>query len=355
MTEHYENSPDALTPVEVAALLRIAKNTVYELVKRGELTAYRAGKKMRFDPRDVQNYINRGKTRTEYPDNTAIGGSEYQRPAPQSGGRPESAPSPLSASFAAQSQIQLQTTHPSTQVPAPSPREPFILCGQDVLLDILASHLEAKIPGLSTFRSFLGSYNGLHELYLGNVHLASSHLWDSATDTYTLPFLPHLLPGVPLTVVRLVSRNVGFYVNRGNPKRIKGWKDLARPDLQFVNREAGSGIRVLVDGKIKQQGIPAAAINGYGRVCTNHLVAATTVARGGGDFAVGSEMAARQVTGVEFIPLQEECYDLVFPTANESLSHFKELLNRVNSAEFRREIEGLGGYGTGETGSIFRV
>ncbi len=324
MAEQNDMKSDALTPLEVAQTLRIAKNTVYELVKRGELHAYRVGKKLRFDSRDVQTYINRGRNQAD----------QGERSIPER---------------------HAATETPSVGALLPQNARPFILCGQDILLDILASHLEATIPGLSTYRSFLGSYNGLHELYLGNVHLASSHLWDAATDTYTLPFLPHLLPGVPLTAVRLVTRQVGFYVRKGNPKGIREWEDLARTDVQFVNREAGSGIRVLVDGKLRVLGLSGAAVSGYGRICTNHLVAATTVARGGGDCAVGSEMASRQVAGVDFVPLQDECYDLVFPTANEGLDHFAELVNRVCSAEFRHELEGLGGYGTAETGAIFRV
>jgi len=303
------SAEDTLTPVEVAHLLRIAKNTVYELVKRGELPAYRAGKMMRFDLKDVEAYKKRGKSAFS--------------------------PDPFES-------------------PAPSPAV-FIMCGQDVLLDILAHHLEARLPGLRTQRSYLGSYNGLHELYMGNVHLASSHLWDAASDSYTLPFLPHLLPGMPLTVVRLVRRMVGFYVAHGNPKGLAGWADLGRTDLQFVNREAGSGIRVLVDGRLRNAGHNRLSVPGYSRICTTHLVAATTVARGGGDYAVGSEMAARQVAGVTFIPLQEECYDLVFPSDSERLPHFRELIGRICSAEFRLELEGLGGYGTGETGKIMRI
>jgi len=320
---------DALTPVEVARILRIAKNTVYELAKRGELPAYRAGKKMRFDVKDVEAYKNKGR---------AAFGSE-----PSPGARAGAAPVGTKADHVPELSVSKID---------PAPRDSFIMCGQDILLDILANYLETNIRGLRAHRSYLGSYSGLHELYMGNAHLASSHLWDSATDSYTLPFLPHLLPGMDLTVVRLVRRRVGFYVPKRNPKALKGWADLGRPDLQFVNREIGSGIRVLVDGKLRVGGIPSADVPGYTRVCTTHLVAATTVARGGGDYAIGSEIAARQVSGIDFVPLQEECYDLVFPAANAREPHFAALLDRVRSPEFRLEIESLGGYDTSETGKI---
>lgn len=314
---------DALTPIEVAHLLRIAKNTVYELVKRGELQAYRAGKMMRFDIKDVEAYKSRGKS-------AFVG---------------ESSPVKDRSKYTGAQEIQDLKIDPVS-------RDSFIMCGQDILLDILANYLETRISGLRTHRSYLGSYTGLHELYMGNAHLASSHLWDAATDTYTLPFLPHLLPGMDLTVIRLVRRMVGFYVPKRNPKALKGWADLGRPDLQLVNREIGSGIRVLVDGKLRVLDIKSADVPGYSRICTTHLVAATTVARGGGDYAIGSEIASRQVSGIDFIPLQEECYDLVFPTASSGEGQYNVLIDRIRSSEFKLEIESLGGYGTSETGVI---
>jgi len=316
------SSKDTLTPIDVAHLLRIAKNTVYELVKRGDLPAYRTGKMMRFDIKDVEAYKQRNRTSGPFPSAPST-----ESPLP---------PDPLPVS-------NLSDSHSSD----------FFLCGQDLLLDILGHYLESRIPGCRLRRSYQGSYNGLHELYLGNVQVASSHLWDAATDSYTLPFLPYVLPGIPLTVVRLVRRVVGFYVRNGNPANLSSWADLGRSDLSFVNRELGSGIRVLVDGKLRLAGIDTASVPGYSRICTTHLVTATTVARGGGDYAVGSEQTARQVSGISFVPLQEECYDLVFRTADRDKPIIKTLVDRICTSEFLQEIEALGGYNTSETGKTF--
>jgi len=326
VTDESDTAKDTLTPIEVAHILRIAKNTVYELVKRGELPAYRAGKMMRFNAKDVEAY-------------------QKGVRAPQAGGN--SAQGEISSFRNAQGAES--TLLPSSNA---SIGDGFFLCGQDILLDILGHFLETRIDGLRLRRSYLGSYNGLHELYLGNVQVASSHLWDAATDGYNLPFLPHILPGIPLTVVRLARRTVGYYVRNGNPHRLSSWADLGRPDIAFVNREAGSGIRVLVDGKLRAGGILSSAVPGYGRICTTHLVAATTVARGGGDYAIGSEMTARQVSGISFIPLQEECYDLVFRTSIAESPAVACLVERIGSSDFLQEIEALGGYGTSETGKI---
>jgi putative molybdopterin biosynthesis protein len=325
-------SRNTLTPIEVAHILRIAKNTVYELVKRGELPAYRAGKMMRFNAKDVEAY-------------------QKGVRAPQSGGNQALAETSSYGQASGAETAFVQSAIPQS---SSAPGDGFFLCGQDILLDILGHFLETRIEGLRLRRSYLGSYNGLHELYLGNVQVASSHLWDAATDSYTLPFLPHLLPGIPLTVIRLAKRTVGFYVRNGNPHRLSSWADLGRPDITFVNREAGSGIRVLVDGKLRANGLLSASVPGYGRICTTHLVAATTVARGGGDYAIGSEMTARQVSGISFIPLQEECYDLVFRTSIADSPVVSCLVERIGSPDFLQEIEALGGYVTSETGKVMR-
>lgn len=295
-----------LTPQEVADTLRIAKNTVYELVKRGELKAYKVGNKFRFNARDVEAY--------------------------KAGGAPRSSEPPV--------------PQPSTAGAG------FILCGQDILLDVLAQRLEAHPQGGRVFRSYLGSYNGLHALYQGAVHAATAHLWDGRTDQYNLPFLPYVLPGTPVVVVHLALRTVGFYVPTGNPKGLKSWADLGRADLTLVNREKGSGMRVLLDERLRLLGISSHQVAGYGRACTTHLAAAATVARGGGDFALGSEKTSRQVNGIDFIPLQQERYELVFPKENLVQPIFQALLEVVQSPGFRQELDGLGGYGTAETGRV---
>ncbi len=300
-----------LTPQEVADTLRVAKNTVYELVKRGELAAYRVGNKFRFNASDVTAYKNAGGARPAGPRST---------PAP---------PREVAAGF--------------------------ILAGQDVLLDLLAQALGAHPAGGPVFRSYLGSYNGLHALYQGSVHAATAHLWDGRTNRYNLPFLPYVVPGVPLVVVHLALRTVGYYVAKGNPRGVNVWEDLGRPDLSLVNRERGSGMRVLLDERLRLQGLATRQVPGYAKVCTTHLAAAATVANGGGDYALGSEKAARQVEGIDFVPLAQERYELVFPEEEREQPVFRALVEIVQSRSFRQDLEGLGGYGTQETGRFMAL
>ncbi len=300
-----------LTAAEVARILRIAKNTVYRLVERGELRAYRVGTKFRFNRADVDVY------RADDPR------SRRDR-APEAG----------------------------ADRPAPPGEGTFMLCGQDILLDILGRRLEERVEGLRVYRSSLGSYNGLYALYRGTAHAATVHLWDGDSDTYNLPYLRYLLPGMPVTVVRLARRAVGYYVAAGNPQGLASWDDLRRTGLSLANRERGSGIRVLLDERLRLLGRSGRAVPGYDREYPTHLAAASAVARGQADFALGNEKAARQASGIDFVPLQEERYDLVLRAEDIARPAYAELLAITASAPFKEELAGLGGYGLDETGRV---
>lgn len=115
-------------------------------------------------------------------------------------------------------------------------------------------------------------------LYHGKVDLATAHLWDEKSGTYNLPYIEKLLPGIEVTVVRLFGRTTGLYVPAGNPKGVEGISALTRSDLVMVNRERGSGVRVLVDEKRKAMGLSPRQIRGYDDERTSHI----TVAAGRG-------------------------------------------------------------------------
>jgi putative molybdopterin biosynthesis protein len=313
-----------LTTQEVADMLKIAKNTVYELIKRGELNSYKVGKKVRIDLKDVLEYKERTKTA---PFASKSGTSQVSTPAQAYPG------------FAAGSN-------------APNP---VILCGQDIILDLITRYLETDTPRFPVLRSFEGSYNGLYSLYHGAVHLTTVHLWDPESDQYNIPYVKRLLPGVPSLLVHLVKRYQGFYVAKGNPKNIQGWEDLKRNDITIINREKGSGTRILLDGHLKRLGVSASTIPGYQRESTSHLAIASTIARGGADLGLGNEKSALQVSGIDFIPLQEEQLDIVFRKEALERPEFKAIVDVINSKEFKQELSGLGGYVLDRIGEIEEI
>lgn len=300
---------NSYTPEEIANILKISKYTVYEMIKRGDLAAYRIGRKVRVQAPDLDSYIKKSK------------------------GIVSSAAPKL----------------PS--VPAAG-QESLILCGQDVVLDILTRHLEKEFPQIKFLRNYVGSMDGLLALYRGLANVATAHLWDSDTGKYNSPYIRRLLPGHGALLINLVHRNAGFFVARGNPKAILSWKDLTRPDVRIVNRECGSGARVLLDEQLKSLSLSIDDIQGYSHVEMSHLAVASTVARGDADVGIGIEKAAQQVQGIDFIPLQVERYDIVIRKTDAGKPLFQALIATLRSKAFLNEVQGIGGYDLSQTGQI---
>ncbi len=145
-----------LTPAEVATILKIKKNTVYEMIKRGELPAFRIGRKLRVR-KDVLLQLQQ--------EGLPAGESVHfapETPVP---------PAPLT----------------QTAATAPSGRTDLVICGQDIALDLLGRHLEREVHGLHVLRNQVGSFPGLMALYKGKVHLSACHLWDGDSDSYKIP------------------------------------------------------------------------------------------------------------------------------------------------------------------------
>ncbi len=310
----------SLTPLEVAEILKITKNTVYELVKRGEIPAYKVGRKLRIDKEDVQNYINSQK---------GIPSQITQQPLKENN----------------KNKISQNTTNTLDN-------ESIVICGQDMILDILGRHLEETFPTLKSFRSHMGSYNSLYNLYNDKVSISSCHLWDWETNEYNTSFVKKLLPATECIIVNLTYRMQGFYVQKGNPKNITSWQDLNRNDISYVNREKGCGVRILLDGKLRELNISHNSLKGYNVEQSSHLSVASAIARGDGDFGIGIEKVAKQIDNIDFIPLQKERYDLVIKKEDLNNKAYKYILEILNSQKFKDELEGIGGYDLKDTGKI---
>lgn len=314
----------SLTAQEVADILKITKNTVYELVKRGDLKGYKVGKKIRIDLKDVEDYKNKSKNKKSIKSNVEESNISN---------------SPSSYAFS----VNNIEVHSNNE---------FVICGQDVLLDILSRYLELNSQGIHVLRSYTGSFNALLGLYHGNVQVATSHLWDGDSGQYNIPYVRRMLPGIPSLIIHLACRTQGFYVQKGNPKGIKDWEDLKRPDITIVNREKGSGSRVLLDERLRLIKVPGYTIKGYNRECVSHLAVASTVARGEADLGLGNEKSSQQVEGVDFIPLQKERYELVMKKEDMNKPPFKAIIDIIRSEGFKKELLGIGGYDLSETGKL---
>ena len=138
-------------------------------------------------------------------------------------------------------------------------------------------------------------------------------------------------------------------MTRGNPKRIRGIEDFARPDISIANREPGSGSRALLDAHLKQLGVSPKKVRGYGLEVQGHLPAAWQVQSGTADACIATGAAAR-LFGLGFIPLVSERYDLAIRRQHLELPAVQALLDILGRSSFRRELEGLGGYDTRAAG-----
>ena len=219
----------------------------------------------------------------------------------------------------------------------------------DLVLDLAASALRERDPRLTLASSNVGSLGGLTALRDGLCHVAGSHLLDPESGEYTLPYVDRLLPGREVSVVRLVHREQGLIVAPGNPTGTTSIEDVAEQGLRYVNRQRGAGTRVLLDHELSRRGISAEAIAGYEREEHTHLAVAAAVAAGRADCGLGV-LAAARAFGLDFVPVAQEPYDLVF----EPDPILYPLWTLLESDHFRRAVTDLGGYDTTEMGRQIR-
>jgi len=218
----------------------------------------------------------------------------------------------------------------------------------DVALDLMARF----IVGRRLASANVGSLGGLAALGRGEAHLAGSHLLDPATGEYNVKYLREYLPSVPVVLVGFVGREQGLMVRAGNPKGLAGFRDLARPEVRFVNRQRGAGTRVLLDYELMRAGVAVESVTGYEQEEYTHLAVAAAVASGRADCGLGIPAAARAL-GLDFVPLAQERYDLVIPRAHYESVLLAPLRDVMQNSGFRYAVASLPGYDTSPMGNIF--
>ena len=244
--------------------------------------------------------------------------------------------------------VQRVDTHSTLLTPKETDVPDLIISGQDVVLDILANYLQQE--GVNAGRTYLSSFEGLLALYQEKIQAAACHLFDG--EDCNASFVRSLMPGVPALLVNLSYRTQGFYVQKGNPKNIRGWQDLSRQDISVLNRRVGSSSRILLDVQLKKLGIPASELQGYDRIMSSHLTMAAAIAAGEADIAIGTERVSRQVENLDFIPLLEERFDLVMQKKAMNSEPIKKLLEILNTPAFRREAAHFSGNDYRDLGKI---
>lgn len=232
-----------------------------------------------------------------------------------------------------------------------SPNAIVIEASDDLALDLLVSKLRIKAPEIKVKLNHSGSLGGLIALQKGRADIAGIHLLDAETGEYNYPYLKHLLPGQEMVVVHLAYRIQGLIVAKNNPKQIKSFDDLRRQDLTLINRQRGSGTRVLLDLELGKLRIESSKVNGYLHEVDTHLAVAMSVSRGEADVGLGIQTAANS-DKLNFVPLLKERYDLVIPIKKYKSKSITEIIKIITSKDFEKLISNIGGYDTSQTGSI---
>lgn len=224
----------------------------------------------------------------------------------------------------------------------------------DLALDLLASLLHKHYPNRRLSSAHVGSLGGLLAIKRGEAHLAGCHLLDEETGEYNVSYIKQVLAGQETVLMNLVYREQGMIVPKGNPKQINSINDLLRQDVIFVNRQRGSGTRLLLDYKLKQARLDADSIKGYEREEYTHTGVAAAVGSGAADVGLGV-MAAARALGLDFLPLLKERYDLAIPRSFYESDLLQPLVEIIRSDEFKNIVASLGGYDTSETGRVIGV
>ena len=218
----------------------------------------------------------------------------------------------------------------------------LVVVGCDPAFALVAEILRRE-RGLDVLWVWASSRSALDALARGQAHVAGIHLRDPETGAYNRPWVERIVPGAA-TVIRFATWEQALLVARGNPLGIIGPSDLARDEVRFVNREAGSGTRLLADEWLREEGVEASSVPGYWTTCAaGHLDVAAAVSAGTADAGVAIR-AAGVLFGLEVRTLTSEPYDLVL--ADHALDHpaVGALLDVLGATRVRRQVEALGGY-----------
>jgi putative molybdopterin biosynthesis protein len=221
----------------------------------------------------------------------------------------------------------------------------------DLSIGVLEDRLKLRYPELKIAATNVGSLGGLLALQREETHIAGTHLLDPDTGAYNVPDIKRTIPALPVVLVHLAQREQGLLVRRGNPKGVKDLKELLRHDVMFINRQPGSGTRVLLDFELKRLGIDPQDIRGYEREEFTHMAVGVAVVSGLADVGLGVRSAANAL-GLDFIPVGKEQYDILFLRSFYDSEKGEKLLEAVRSDDFKRTVDALGGYDARSAGEI---
>ncbi|SKC51608.1 molybdopterin biosynthesis protein [Maledivibacter halophilus] len=224
----------------------------------------------------------------------------------------------------------------------------------DLIMDILANMIHERYHEINLSSAHVGSLGGVMALKRGEAHISPIHLLDEKTGIYNIEHLKKYLKNKNISLIKGVKRLQGLMVKKNNPKKISSINDLEREDVVFVNRQKGSGTRILLDFKLKELNIDNSKVKGYDREMTTHMTVASAVLSGTADVGLGIQSSAKAM-GLDFIPIGEEEYDFAIISEFLEDEKIKRFIEILKSKEFSVMLESLGGYKIEEPGRIINI
>jgi len=221
----------------------------------------------------------------------------------------------------------------------------------DPILDMLHTYMKKSYPEFYIFFANTGSTDGLKALNMGYTDIAWSHLFDPKTSEYNIPFLSTYLPNVKPVVVNLFRRDLGFIVSPRNPFHIRGFEDLPQKQITLVNRQKGSGTRVLLDYHLKRLGISPSKINGYEKEVFTHFEVGLSILSKEADVGIAT-IAVSKLLGLPFIPITRESFDMLLDQSTFFERGVQAFIEILTSQAFRKRVEGLGSYDFNNSGKV---
>ena len=229
-----------------------------------------------------------------------------------------------------------------------------VIGSHDPLLDELADMLHLENPDLYMSSSHVGSMGGIMSIRRGEAHAAGCHLLDTTDGSYNRSFIKKYFPKGGVHLVSCVGRQQGLMVAKGNPLNIQKFSDIARNGIRYVNRQNGSGTRILTDYLCKQEKLDTASIYGYDREELTHTSVAAQIASSSADAGMGIYSAAK-LYDLDFIPICIEEYDLIIPDHAWDTPMVGQLLSILKSDAFREKLLRLGGYTLENPGEVIPI
>ena len=226
-----------------------------------------------------------------------------------------------------------------------------VIGSHDPLLDELADMLHLGDPRLYMSSSHVGSMGGIMAIRRGEAHMAGCHLLDTADGTYNRSFIRKYFPKGDVKLVSCVGRQQGLMVARGNPLNICSFADISRQGIRYVNRQKGSGTRILTDFLCSREKVEPSDVYGYTREELTHTSVAAQIACGSADVGMGIYSAAK-LYDLDFIPICIEEYDLIIPDHAWDSPMVQQLLTILRSDAFREKILSMGGYTVDHPGQV---